>query len=308
MEWQPYYTIWHVVYIGIMIPTVLGNGFLILCVLKYRRLRSNMHVLITNLAVSDFIVGAILIPFDMLSDIYRWKTNKYVCLGVFAIFVVSLGSSCYNLLLISIERFIAIVYPLRAKSYLTRPRMIFMITFGWVVALINGSIPLYENSYTNSTTECLIEFVWTKGYRVNSDWQLLIALILDFVFYAIVVCIALRKSKREPNAIGNDLNIHRRARKDFHQLITMVIVLGMFMLCWLPYVCLSVVVTIWDTPYFHYIKRCCLIPGLINSGINWIIYGYRKKEFQRAFKALIKCSRSLPRDTSSTIRITTIGN
>ena len=259
-----------------------------------------MHVLIGNLAVSDLIVGTVLIPFDMFSDIYRLKDNNIVCLSVFSIFVISLGASCYNLLLISIERFIAIVYPLRAKAILTKRKLVIMIIIGWGITIISGTVPFYYNTYTNSTEECLIEVVWTKDYRVNSDWQLIVALLLNFIFYTVVICIALKKFKPETPAIGHSLNFPSRARKDFHQLITMVIVLGAFMVCWLPYVCMAVVVTFRETSYFHFIKRCCLIPGLFTSGINWIIYGYRKKEFRDAFSDVVRCKGSRLRHMTPT--------
>lgn len=290
-----------------MIPTIIGNGLIVLCILKYRKLRCSMHVLICNLAISDLIVGVVLIPADTISDFLQLKENKYVCLSVFATFVISLGSSSINLLFISIERFIAIVFPFRAKFLLTKTRMMLMITCGWTITIVNGTVPFYSNTYTNSTPECLIEHVWTKQYRTNTDWQLLISLILNFMFYAIVVCIAVRKTKHHRNAsTGNNFNTPARARKDLHHLITMAIVLGMFMLCWFPYACLSVIVTFWDTPYYHFVKRCALIPGLINSGINWIIYGYRKREFRRAFGALIKCRKTFVVGSVYTPRVSSI--
>ena len=255
-----------------------------------------MHVLIGNLAVSDLMVGTVLLPSDMIADIFEWKrTNKYVCLSIFAVYVLSLGSSCCNLLLISIERFIAIAYPVRVKALFTKRKMIFIIAIAWILPFLNSTIPLYGvNSYTNTSVECKIEYVWTKDYRILTDWQILVALFVNFTLYAIVVWIAVRKSRREINVIGNSLNIHSRSRKDFHQLITMVIVLGTFMLCWLPYACLAFAVTFSDTPYHQLIKRYTLIPGMINSSINWMIYGYRKREFRRAFGEIIRCKSSKP--------------
>lgn len=300
MESGTYYAIWHAVYIVIILPTVLGNGLVILSIIKFRKLRSNMNMLIGNLAISDLLVGLVLLPSDMLADIFEWKaTNKYVCLGIFAIFVLTLGSSCSNLLLISIERFIAIVYPVKKTVLLTKRKMFFVMSMAWILPFINSTLPLYGiNTYSKSSQECRVEQVWTKEYRTLNDWTFLLSLFFNFLFYAIVVCIAVRKSRRDTNVIGNSLNIHTRAKKDFNQLVTMVIVLGTFMVCWLPYACLAFIVTFWDTSYFQLVKRYTLIPGMINSAINWMIYGYRKRRFREAFTAILRCHRAATERTS----------
>ncbi|XP_060561956.1 histamine H1 receptor-like [Ruditapes philippinarum] len=286
---EAYYTVWHIVYITIAIPTVFGNGLILYSVARFKKLRSNIRILIANLAVSDLIVGAILIPTDMLSDFFGWKSNKYVCLSCLGMFVLSLGTSCYNLLLISIERFIAIYYPMRVKTIITKAKMVFMVSLGWLIVGINSSVPFYGvNNFTNST-ECAHNVVWPQEYQKNCDWQLISALIVNFLFYAIVVRIALRKVQMGDKIEGNkNFCIHSKATVDLHHVITMVIVLGTFVICWLPYFILSVIVTFSNTSYYQFVKRCTLVPGLCNSAVNWLIYGYRNKEFRKAFKTILK--------------------
>ncbi|XP_053392816.1 lysophosphatidic acid receptor 3-like [Mercenaria mercenaria] len=174
---------------------------------------------------------------------------------------------------------------------LTKPKMALMICFGWTVVAINSSIPLYGvNSFTNSSTECAHNVVWPEAYQMYNDWLLTTALIVNFVFYMIVVRIAVKKARRRNYIGGNKhFNIHAKAKTDLQHMVTMVIVLGTFVLCWLPYVTLIFMVTFWDTPNFQFVKRCTLIIGLLNSAMNWLIYGYRNKEFRKAFKSTLKC-------------------
>lgn len=284
-----YFTIWNILYIVIIVPTVLGNGFILYCVWKFQKLRGNLHVLIANLAISDLIVGGVLIPADMLADIFHWKDQKYVCLTVLSLFILSMGSSCYNLLLISIERFISIVYPFAAWKLLSKPKVVFMIALGWAVTVLNGTISFYGiDTYTNTSVVCSNENAWPKWYQIYLDWMLIASLILNSVLYSIVVCIALRKAG--PNTkVGGICNTQVRTKKNLHQSITMAIVLSTFLICWLPYATFSVIVTFWDTPYMQFVKRCALIPGFANSGINWIIYGYRNSEFRKAFQITLRC-------------------
>lgn len=283
MEKDAYITTWHIVYIVIVIPTVFGNGLILWCVIKFERLRRNMHILVANLAVSDLILGAVLIPLDLLADIFQLKSNKYVCLTTLSIFVLSLGSSCYNLLLISVERFIVIVYPFSKTSLLSKPKFIFMIAIGWILCTTNSTIPFYCSGIFNSSHQCLNTNVWPRAYQGYLDWILIFGLVVNFVCYMIVMLIAVRKARKKTLA-STIFQVHSKVNRDFHHLFTMTIILGMFLICWVPYSILGIIVTFKDTTYFQFVKRCALIPGFLNSSMNWIIYGYRNKEYRKAFK------------------------
>ena len=290
MTFETFITAWHIVGTVIMVPTIFGNGLILYSVFKFTRLRSNIHVLIANLAVSDFIVGAMLIPIDILTDIFEWKLNKYTCLTVLGIYVLIFGTSSYNLLLISIERFIAVNFPLRSKMILTKVRMAILISFGWIAVSVNTLIPFFGVNTFNESVQCINTNIWPKGYQTYNDWLLLVSVILNFVFYLIVVRLAMIKSRPKRNNMDeNALNIHRKSHVDIHNVMTMVIVLGTFMVCWLPYMSLSVAVTFWDTPHLQYVKRFTFVPGLLNSALNWMIYGYRNKQFRKAFKTVLAC-------------------
>ncbi|XP_052768089.1 alpha-1A adrenergic receptor-like [Mya arenaria] len=188
-----------------------------------------MHILIANLAVSDLIVGAVLVPLTLVGDFTGLKErNKYYCLTDISVFVISLGSSCYNLLLISIERFIAIMYPLKSKVILTRRRLITLIVFGWIDVTIVATLPLFGiTNYTDGSHSC----------------------------------VALKKS-RVPMPVTASMNTN--VRKDFNHVLTMVIVLGLFILCWLPYVIIGGKL---DTALLAFSKNSELVldPGAPNA-------------------------------------------
>lgn len=292
-----YGTIWHSLYILIMIPIVIGNGLIILSIIRYRTLRTNMHILIGNLAVSDFITGTVLIPYSLITDGQSINSNMYLCFGKLSLFVISLGSSCYNLMLISLERFITIAMPLRHQNQFTSKRMVLAIVVGWAVTLCNSTLPFYGwNLYSENNTDCVSDTLWPAGYKIMVNWELIIALILNFVLYTIVIKIAVKKAC-ERNHIKGGIRHTAKVDKDVYHMVTMVIVLGVFALCWLPYVCAAVVVTFYETPYTQYIRRCTLIPGLLNSAVNWLIYGYRNMDFRKAFKSFFTF-RSICRESS----------
>ncbi|XP_060571122.1 histamine H2 receptor-like [Ruditapes philippinarum] len=258
MSGDIYHTVWHVLYVIIMIPIVVGNGLIILSILKDRKLRTNMHILIGNLAASDLITGLFLIPYDLGFERVL-DHNMYICFGKLSLFVISLGSLLYHL---------------------------------W-----DGMCILTIIQYV-SVTHCGRQA--TKSW-VN--WELITALIFNFVLYTIVMKIAVRKAC-DKNHIKGGIRNTAKIDKDVYQMMTMVIVLGVFVICWLPYVCAAVVVTFYETPYTQYIRRCTLIPGVINSAVNWLIYGYRNSEFRKAFKAWFQCRLLCKKPNNATATVT----
>jgi hypothetical protein len=67
---------------GLMIiPTIFGNLLLIMCIKRYKILQIWSNILIANLAVSDFLLGLIFIPYDMtLKHVRVMSENKFACL------------------------------------------------------------------------------------------------------------------------------------------------------------------------------------------------------------------------------------
>lgn len=277
----------YLLYGAIVLPTVFGNGLILIAIYRFRNLRSNMHILIANVAVSDLLVGAILLPADMLFGMLWLNRYKYICLCGLSMFVLSLGASSYNLTLISVERYLAIVYPLKVTR-MRKSVMVLVISGGWVLSVCSASPPIVGwNNYTNETMQCYDQNIWTEAYMVWINGQFVSFIILNFILYSIVMRIAVQKSRNNSIFHGN-VTVHNKRRKDLHQMVTMVIVLGAFALCWLPYVVMYFVVQVWNSPRTDYVRRVCLIPGLMNSGLNWIIYGYRNKAFRKAFQIIVK--------------------
>ena len=68
----------------------------------------------------------------------------------------------------------------------------------------------------------------------------------------------------------------------------MVIILGMFALCWLPYVVMFIVVQFWDTRQSDYIRRVSLIPGLFTDTETWNTGKLSKQLWKHCFTEVIK--------------------
>ena len=90
----------------LMIP-VCGIGNLLLCCVIYRvrRMRTTTNLLIGNLALSDFIVAAVVAPFNFFYYIHQtWPFGHAMCVTVGYLKATSFYVSINSLLAIAIDR------------------------------------------------------------------------------------------------------------------------------------------------------------------------------------------------------------
>ena len=86
---------------------ICGIGNLLLCyvVYRFRRMRTTTNLLIGNLALSDFIVAVICVPFNFYYYIHQtWPFGKSMCVIVSYLKATSLYVSINSLLAIAVDR------------------------------------------------------------------------------------------------------------------------------------------------------------------------------------------------------------
>lgn len=73
------------------------------------------------------------------------------------------------------------------------------------------------------------------------------------------------------------------AKSDAKTVKTLAIVFGIFVMCWVPFFLVSAVITTQDRVDIDAIHNAAFIFGLLNSAMNPLIYGWRNKDFRRAY-------------------------
>lgn len=122
-----------------MVPTVLLNALVIFAVSTRRPLQSNANILLACLAVTVLLCGMILQPIEValnLAEIFGvgpfWDLEK--------IFITTLTSvvlaSIHHLVMISVERYIAIKYSLRYSDIVTRKWLKTGVLLAWAFAVL----------------------------------------------------------------------------------------------------------------------------------------------------------------------------
>ena len=118
---------------------VVGNVMTILVVSKYRDMHTTTNLYLCSMAVSDLLIFLCMPP-----DLYRmwryrpWRFGDALC----KLFQFVSESCTYSTILsitaLSVERYLAICFPLRAKALVTKRRVRALILLLWIVSLTSA--------------------------------------------------------------------------------------------------------------------------------------------------------------------------
>ncbi|XP_065574140.1 RYamide receptor-like isoform X3 [Artemia franciscana] len=141
----------YLMYSCIFLLALIGNGLVVCVIFSTRRKWTVTNYFIINLAISDILMAVACIPFSFVSTLilHYWPFGGFMCRTVQYSQVVSVVVSAYTMVVISGDRYFAIVYPLRPRMTRRQAKMIkMMITVVVVFALcwlpLNGFLLMYD--------------------------------------------------------------------------------------------------------------------------------------------------------------------
>lgn len=126
-------------YATITILAVGGNAIVVYIVLAYQRMRTVTNYFIVNLSISDIIMSCVCIPFTFIANmlVHYWPFGAIMCPLVSYAQVVAVFLSAFTMVAISLDRYIAIIYPLRPR--MTTRQAALSIVLIWLLSL---AVPL----------------------------------------------------------------------------------------------------------------------------------------------------------------------
>nr|QBQ57588.1 serotonin receptor 5-HT7 [Mesocestoides corti] len=149
----------------LLLGTAGGNILVIIAILIVKKLRSPTNLLIVNLAVTDFLVSILVLPFAIAYQILGyWPFNQIIC-NLYNISDVLLCTlSILSLCTISIDRYLAITKPLQYAAKRTPKRMLLMICISWLLSAAISIPPVFGWEQKNSPFYC--------GYSEELTYQI----------------------------------------------------------------------------------------------------------------------------------------
>ncbi|XP_041033008.1 prokineticin receptor 2-like [Carcharodon carcharias] len=295
-------TVVGVALVCIMLVCGVGNFIFIVTLARYKQLRNLTNLLIANLAVSDLLVAAVCCPFEM--DYYvikqlSWEHGHVLCASVNYLRTVSLYVSTNALLAIAIDRYLAIVHPLK-------PRMKFqtayvLIGVVWVASLLMAIPSAYFTAettipHTRAQNKIFCGQIWPAEQQVSYKSYFLFIFVLQFLGPSLSMALCYVQISRElwfKSVPGFQTEqIRKRLRCRRKTVLVLMGILTVYILCWAPYYGFTIVRDFYPTLVLkqkHYITVFYMVEciAMSNSMINTMFFVTVKNNTMKYFKKML---------------------
>jgi len=128
-----------VLYGTISVITVIGNALVVIVIMRNRHMQTVTNFFIGNLSVADVALGILSIPFQFQAALLqRWDLPHFLCPAAPFVKQLSVNVSIITLTLIAVDRYFAVVHPLRPKCQSRLAGTV--MTVVWIFSVLS-SIP-----------------------------------------------------------------------------------------------------------------------------------------------------------------------
>ena len=133
-----------VCYVIIMTSSLVGNLVVIMVIMLFSKMRTVTNTFLLSLAASDMLIASVNMPIQLrFYLINEWTLGSFWCKASSYIQGVTIVSSILTLTAIAVDRFYAIIHPLKALHIQTVTRTLMLLVVIWVVSFALVSPQLF---------------------------------------------------------------------------------------------------------------------------------------------------------------------
>ncbi|XP_077863298.1 growth hormone secretagogue receptor type 1-like [Saccoglossus kowalevskii] len=311
--------------IGLSIVGLLGNLFTIIVIVHNKNMRTTTNYYLLSLAVSDFLVFLLTSPTEILSvlQMYPWVLGDFLCRTRYYFIEACTYTTVLNITTFTVERYIAICHPIKAKTMIKKSRVIKIIVLIWIISFIIALpaatvfiVQVMDASKPQLSVMCFYKSdhareMLDKFYIYSALVLFVIPMTLISILYSLIARVLSRSElkdgqrnssfKRRGNCNGRlktssfRVDATTRRRK---QVVKMLGIIALcFALCWFPFHIIRLMPNLdlkrWPalfTIYGKYLYHVSLVLFYLSSAINPILYNLMSRRFRQAFKkTLCRC-------------------
>ncbi|XP_061080638.1 somatostatin receptor type 5-like [Conger conger] len=279
------------IYIAVCIIGLGGNTLVIHIVLRYSKSESVTNIYILNLAIADelFMLG---LPFlAMQTALHSWPFGPIMCRLVMTVDGINQFTSIFCLTVMSIDRYLAVVHPIRSSRW-RRPQVAKAVNGTvWAVSfLVVLPVVIFADVQGG-----VCNIIWPDPKQIWKAAFIIYTSTVGFFCPLLVICLCYLMIVVKIRSSGKKVHATSAKRRKSERKVTrmVVIVVAVFVFCWLPFYGLNIINQVVALPEESQgLYLFVVVLSYANSCANPFVYNFLSDNFKQGFrKALCRSSR-----------------
>uniref|UniRef100_A0A4W6CD94 G-protein coupled receptors family 1 profile domain-containing protein n=1 Tax=Lates calcarifer TaxID=8187 RepID=A0A4W6CD94_LATCA len=254
----------------------------------FRQLHSPTNLLLLSLAVSDFFVGFLLIPFTIFMTGFCWVLGDLMCALYYLIPYTLVYTSALNMVLVSVDRYVAICDPMHYSTRITDKVISITVCLCWIFAFFYGIFISYDHlkqpgRYNSCYGECVVEVVGEEDLVAFTSCITVITALYMRVFVVAVSQARAMRSHVTTVTVQYSMTLMMK-KSELKAARTLGVVVVAFLICYCPYFifCLTGNILV-GSPTETFMS----LLVYFNSCLNPVIYAFFYPWFRKAVKHIV---------------------
>ncbi|XP_039638587.1 trace amine-associated receptor 13c-like, partial [Perca fluviatilis] len=269
----------HILLYSISLLTVALNLLVIISVSHFRQLHTPTNILLLSLAVSDLLVGLVVMPGEILRKTSCWFLGDLLCTLYNYLSSIITTSSIGDIVLISVERYIAICDPLHYTTRITVNRVKLCVCLCWLYSISYSFLFVNDDltqlgRYNSCYGECVFVVHYVTGV-IDAVLCFIVPVTVIVALYLRIFAVAVsqaRAMRSHITAVTLQLSVTPKAKKsELKAARNLGVLVVVFLLCFCPY---------YSASYVLFVFYC-------NSCLNPVIYAFFYPWFRKAVKLIV---------------------
>uniref|UniRef100_A0A3B4Y4H0 G-protein coupled receptors family 1 profile domain-containing protein n=1 Tax=Seriola lalandi dorsalis TaxID=1841481 RepID=A0A3B4Y4H0_SERLL len=281
----------HIVLSSISLLTVALNLLVIVSISHFRQLHTPTNILLLSLAVSDFLVGLLLIPGEIILNTACWFLGDLMCsLYIYMTFIIT-STSVGDMVLISVDRYVAICDPLHYTTRVTERRVKLCVCLCWFCSVFHNSLIAKDDlTHPDRHDSCYGECVFVSDHTAGAidlflTFVLPITLIIVLYMRVFVVAVSQARAMRSHiTAVTLQRSVAVRTKKsELKAARTLGVLVVVFLMCFCPFYVDALADGLLNNSSSSFVYYLFYF----NSCLNPIIYALFYPWFRKVIKLLV---------------------
>ncbi|XP_014195571.1 trace amine-associated receptor 13c-like [Haplochromis burtoni] len=284
--------LFHILMPSMSLLTVTLNLLVIIAISHFRQLHSHTNILLLSLAAADFLNGLLFMPGEILRNTACWFLGQLTCSLYNYVSYIIASASVGNMVLISVDRYVAICDPLHYPTRITEGKVKLCVCLCWLCSVLYSYVILIDDlsqpgKHKSCYGKCIIFIEFIAGF-VDLFISFIIPLTVIIVLYMRVFVVAVsqaRAMRSQVTTVTLQLSVTLTATKsELKAARTLGVLVLVFLLCFCPYYIVSL---FGDEVLNSASESIAFYFFLLNSCLNPLIYAMFYPWFRKAVKLIV---------------------